>query len=294
MRKAIVLAVMFALAVCGNVRSSQRESRNRVTAREVLKSSTDREALERAAITLARSGDAGDLALLGQLLRDREFLARLDDLNNVATLHLSRVIAALGEHPTQQVVDLCLTLAEDPVFLENDRKSFVLELLASVKPMAERTAAVFQRSNDEGYFAFNALLLAGNGSPRALRLFESMMGDRAVAAEIRIECLHRSVLPRRTDPAILATADRILSRPSEGVIANAVVESAFDFRQQWFSIESGISAPPKWEDASTNALQRAAALANKALGRGDLNPILRGTVGKARENILRTLNGRKN
>src|SRR5262245_26220757 len=264
MRKAIVLAVMFALAACGSVSSSQRETSG-LTAREVLKSSTDREALERAAITLARSGDAGDFALLGQLLRDREFLARLDDLNNVATFHLSRVIAALAEHPTQQLVDLCLTLAEDPVFLENDRKSLVLEFLASVKPMSERTAAVFQRSNDEGYFAFNALLLAGNGSPRALRLFESMMLSKDVPAEIRIESLHRSVLPRRTDPVILASADRILSRTSERIIVNAIVESAFDFQQQWFGIESGIPAAPKWENTSTDGLRGALALADKAL-----------------------------
>src|SRR2546423_12777830 len=148
MQKAVVLAVLVTLAGAGSTGICQQVSSPGSTARTVLKTSTDREALERAASTLARSGDEGDLALLGQLLRSREFLARLDDLSNLQTRHLSRVMAALAERPTPQILELCLTLAEDPVFVaEGDRKSFVLELLAKVKPMNEPTAAVFQRSN---------------------------------------------------------------------------------------------------------------------------------------------------
>ena len=154
MKKALELAVLL-VALAVSTGTCQQASSPSSAPREVLKSSTDREALEHAARTLARSEDAGDLALLGQLLREREFLARLDDLSKPESLHLSRVIAALAEHPTPQAVELCLSLAEDPVFVaEADRKSFVLELLASVKPMAERTAAVLQRSNAEGYFEF--------------------------------------------------------------------------------------------------------------------------------------------
>jgi hypothetical protein len=290
MHRALTLSVLVALAAAGSPASCQPGSNARRTPREVLQSSTNRDSLERAAIALARSGDAQDLALLGQSLRDRQFLARLDDLRNLPTVHLSRVIAALAERPTPQVVDLCLTLAEDSVFVaEGDRKSFVLELLAKVRPMNDRTAAVFQRSNAEGYFAFNARLLADNGSPRALGLFQSMIADKSQPVEIRIECLHVGIVPRRTQPAILRLADQILSRTRERAIAAAVIESVFDFRRDWFSIESGISKPPAWESTSTETRRAAMALADRALARRDLRPALRDTVSRARRTIARTL-----
>jgi hypothetical protein len=256
----------------------------------VLQSSTNRDSLERAAIALARSREPQDLALLGQLLRERQFLARLDDVRNLPTAHVSRVIAALAERPTPRVVDLCLTLAEDSVFVaEGDRKSLVLQLLAGVRPMNDRTAAVFQRSNAEGYFALNARLLADNGSPRALGLFESMMLDKSQPVEIRIECLHVGIVPRRTQPAILRLADQILSRAKERAIAAGVLESVFDFRRDWFSIESGISKPPAWESTSTETRRAVLALADRALARRDLRPALRDTVSRARRTIARTL-----
>jgi len=294
MRNALGLALILALTCQCSASTSQQTSNITTSLQELLKSSTDRDALEHAAVMLAHSGNAGDLELLLQLLRDREFLARLDDMSNLQTLHLSRVMAALAEHPTPQIVDLSLTLAEDPVFVaEGDRKSFVLDLLASVKPMTERTAAMFQRSNAEGYFAFNARLLPGNGSPNALKLFEAMMTDTAVPVADRTECLHKGVLPRRIEPSILASADRILSRTREPAIATAVIESLFDFQQRWFGIESGVSGPPAWESGSPDSLRSALALAEKALARPDLSPALRTTVSRARENITRDLNSRK-
>lgn len=290
MHRALVLSVLVAVAAAGSPASCQSGSNARRTAREVLKSSTNRDSLEGAAISLARSGDAQDLAQLGQLLRDRAFLARLDDLRNLKTAHLSRVIAALGERPTPQVVDLCLTLAEDSVFVaEGDRKSFVLELLAKVRPMGERTAAVFQRSNAEGYFAFNARLLADNGSPHALELFASMMLDKAEPVESRIQCLHVAIVPRRTQAVILRVADQILTRTSERAIAAGVIESVFDFRQEWFGIESGISKPPAWETTSKETRRAALALADRALARRDLRAALRDTVSRARRTLTRSL-----
>ncbi len=287
---AMVVALSAAVAGAGG---GQQASNQNSTPQEVLKSSIDRDELERAATSLARSGNANDLFLLGQLLRNPSFLARLDDLSGFQTRHLSRVMKALAEHPTPEVVELCLTLAEDPAFVaQGDRKSFVLELLAGIKPMSEKTAYVIQRSNEEGYFAFNARLLTNNRSPRALALFESMMLDTDVPAESRVQCLHVSIVPARRDPAILRTADHILSRTAERAIAEGVTESVFDFRQNWFGIESGISEPPSWRTAAIDALRSASALADKALARRDLHPRLRNTVQRARELIARALSAR--
>jgi hypothetical protein len=71
-----------------------------------------------------------------------------------------------------------------------------------------------------------------------------------------------------------------------------VVESVFGFRQEWFGIESGISQPPAWENASDDALRSAVTLADKALRRLDLTAALRATVSQARRTIAQVLSAR--
>src|SRR5262245_58991092 len=57
-----------------------------------------------------------------------------------------------------------------------------LQALASARPLREKDVAVFRRANAEGYFSPDAILLANNGSPRALDLLGTMLADRAVPA----------------------------------------------------------------------------------------------------------------
>jgi hypothetical protein len=268
---------------------SRQEGNPSASPREVLKSSSDRGALEQAALSLARSRDPADLTLLGQLLRDPKFLARLDDLANSKTNHFGKVMEALGEHPDARTAELCLALADDPLYQDDDRRSPLLETLAAVKPMSARTAALFQRTNEEGYFGFNARLLAANGSPVALKLFESMILDKGVPIENRVECLHISIVPNRLEVPILRVADRIFSRTSERALANGVIESVFDFQQRWYGIESGVSAPPPWTSASPDSLRAALQLAEKAEARPGVNPSLRKKVAQEREIIAQAL-----
>jgi hypothetical protein len=125
-----------------------------------------------------------------------------------------------------------------------------------------------------------------------LKLLESMMLDKSVPTESRLQCLHISIVPRRMELPILGMADRILSRTSERPLANGVIESVFDFQQRWFGIESGISEPPPWSDASSESLRAALHLAEKAEARPGLNPSLRKKVGIQRETIAQALNTR--
>jgi hypothetical protein len=274
----------------GSVYAYQTTSGELSNAEQVLQSSTDGDALERAAIALAVSKKAAPIALLGQLLRDPSFLTRLDGADP-SKAHLSGVLQALAEHPTPQVIELFGSLAGDPAFGAGDeRKIMLMELLAREKPMTEQTAAVFERSNEEGYFAFNARLLTENASPRALTLFETMMVDKDFPLDGRVECLHVSVLPRRTELSILQAADKILSRATERGIVIGVIQSVFDFRQDWFGIESGISGPPAWQTASADSLRFAAALAAKVLQRRDLTASsLHNKVERERGTIVRLL-----
>ncbi len=283
MRAASIIVALW-IAV-GSVYAYQTASGELANAEQVLRSSTDGDALERAAITLAVSKKAAPIALLGQLLRDPSFLTRLDGADPSKT-HLSGVLQALAEHPTPQVIELFGSLAGDPAFGAGDeRKIMLMELLARDKPMTEQTAAVLERSNEEGYFAFNARLLTENASPRALALFENMMLGKDTPLETRVECLHVSVLPRRTELPILQAADRIASRASERGIVIGVIQSVFDFRQEWFGIESGISGPPAWRTASPDSLRFAATLAAKVLQRHDLTASLRNKVEHERGTI---------
>src|SRR5579859_5115859 len=229
LRSAVIFVALWTPA-CG-VHAYQTPSREFSNVEQVLRSSTDQNELERVATSLARSGTSSNLELLSRFLRDTGFLHRLDPSQDRETPHLGKVMHALAEHPTQQVADLCLTLAEDPAYVAVDeRRILLLEIIAKVRPMSQRAVAVFQNANDRGYFAFSAPLLTANASPRALALFETMMLDKDTPLETRVECLHVSVLPRRTELPILQTADQMVSRASERGIVIGVTESVFDFR----------------------------------------------------------------
>jgi hypothetical protein len=259
-------------------------------AEQVLRSSTDADVLERTAILLVHSATPGNLEVLGRFLHNAEFLGRLDPSPNWQTFHLSKLMAALAERPTPEVANLCISLAEDPAYVAvDDRESFLLGILADVKPMSQPAADVFRRANERGYLGFNARLLTENASPRALALFETMMLDKDTPLESRLECLHVAVLPHRTELPVLQAADQILSRASERGIVIGVIQSIFDFRQEWFGIESGVSGPPAWQTASADSLRFAAALAAKVLQRRDLTASLHNKVERERGTIVSLL-----
>src|SRR5213594_242942 len=123
----------------------------------VLESSIDPQDLELAAADLASSDDPEALEALGTFLRRGDFLERLDNPDDPAgkTTHLRTVLLPLIEHPSPEVARLCLSIVDDPDWLANDRKSFLLQALAAVVPMNAETVEAFRRANEEGYFAFN-------------------------------------------------------------------------------------------------------------------------------------------
>lgn len=235
-------------------------------AREILERSTDPERLQAAAQDLAQPGAGAEgLAALREVLGQRGFLARLDDLDTPSekTRRLRRVFAALQERPDAAVAELCLALAVDPVFLEDpDRKDLLLESLARVVPMSEAAAQLFADTNREGYFAYNARLLADNGSPRALALYEEMMADAARDPEVRVDCLHAGLMPHRVEEPFVAMAERLLARGLELEVEAGVVESLFDHQgKRWFGPAIGAPEPPPWSVGATEVLERLLLLA---------------------------------
>src|SRR5262245_28620223 len=139
------------------------QERQRV--RSVLEASRDGDALEAAAVSLARAEDAAATADLGWFLGRREGLARLDDLGSPSfkTIRLSHVLEKLAQHPSPSTAEICLQLLRSPEFLEDeDRKIFLLPALAAVRPMNEETAEVIRETNAQGYYNLNVRLLPQN------------------------------------------------------------------------------------------------------------------------------------
>jgi len=221
----------------------------------VLETSTSPEELELAATDLAFSDDPEALDVLGKFLRQSAFLDRLDEADDPAgdTAHLSRVMLPLIERPSPEVALLCLRLVDEPIYLEHDRKSFVLEAVANVAPMIAETVEAFRRANEEGYFGVDALLLADNGSPAALELFRSMMAEKEVDSESRVELLHKSIMPRRNRLPILQMVAGLMADGLEEPVTIAAIESVFDYQTAWFRIHG--PTPPGWRTASDETLR---------------------------------------
>lgn len=243
----------------------------------VLEVSTSSEDLETAAIELASSDDPEALDALGVFLRRSEFLDRLDEPNSSnRILYLNGVLRPLVERPSPETARLCLDLVNDPIYAEHDRKSIVLEALAAVPLMTIATADAFRRANEEGYFAFNALLLARNGSPVALELFRSMMSDKEVDTETRVELLHKGILPHRTRLPILQMVDAILGDSLEEPVAVAAIESVFDYQREWFKMHG--PTPPAWRTATNDGLRYLIDLGNRVKLRSDLPATLQRAI----------------
>jgi hypothetical protein len=221
----------------------------------VLETSTSPEELELAATDLAFSDDPEALDVLGKFLRQSAFLDRLDEADDPAgdTAHLSRVMLPLIERPSPEVALLCLRLVDEPIYLEHDRKSFVLEAVANVAPMIAETVEAFRRANEEGYFGVDALLLADNGSPAALELFRFMMAEKEVDSESRVELLHKSIMPRRNRLPILQMVAGLMADGLEEPVTIAAIESVFDYQTAWFRIHG--PTPPGWRTASDETLR---------------------------------------
>jgi hypothetical protein len=255
----------------------------------VLEASKDPDALEEAAIGLAASRDPEQLQRLGDFLTDAGFLARLDDLESpeFKRIRLSRVMKSVAAHPIPEVTGLCARLANDPTFLsDDDRMADLLPTLAAVWPTSAEGVAVFKQANAQGYFAKNALLLASNGSPLAMQLFEEMIADRKVRAGRRIDLLHHTVVGHRTAEPMLASVERLLAAGLEPDVLAALVESVFDYQdKKWFGPARDAPRPVRWDGASDQALNHVLRIATKVRAGMGIPPALLATVDRTARQI---------
>ena len=205
--------------------------------------------------------EAEALRRLEQDLSSKEYLARLE-------LHqLNSIFRDLRDNPSPATEKLCLSLAGNPEFTALPvRLNFLLPALAAVRPMSERGAALFSRTNENGFYPLNGPLLAANGSARALAVFVRMLSDRRVEAASRVDVIHRSIVPSRTGESLLRTLGSALGGGLEPEIRIAVLESIFEPRPvRFFGRQGNVPHAPAWESATPAARRAAAAIAQHAL-----------------------------
>jgi hypothetical protein len=233
----------------------------------VLLESRDREALVRSATALASSGDPSALFALAGPVSEREFLSRLDDIEDPASDmdNLMVVFRALAQHPAPNTGRFCEMLFAQADFRENPaRINLLLVTLASVRPTSAEGAEVFRATNREGYASVNGPLLVQNESPLALQVFEELIAGEDINVATKVDLLHRSVLPRRTHVPVIETCIRLLDRDLATEISDAIVETLFDYKPgPWFGPAMSTPTPPAWETATTQALDLLIALARR-------------------------------
>lgn len=256
-----------------------------------------REGLALAAIALATSDDTKGLAALRDRLRTNEFLRRLDNLDDptARVQYLSRVFSALETHPSPGTLDLSIEVAESPEFTALPiRMNFLLPALGAVRPLTEGAAEIIRRTNGQGFYNVNAPILIRNGSPLALRLFEEMIRDTTVDAEMRIDALHSSVLTHRTDFAVLQMSANLIESGLDPAVRIGVVETIFDYRPgEWFGAVCVPPAPPPWDTAADDALEFALRLADLTLRFTDLPSGIRQSVERSVAEIRGILERRR-
>jgi hypothetical protein len=221
---------------------------------QTLRTSRDSKQLLDAAIAIVNSRDNLAIAQLADLLATREFLERLDDLTipSKKTFYVNRLFDAIEKAPSRATEHLCLKLASAPDFVADPvRLNYLLPALGAVIPMSDVSAALFRRTNAEGYVIVNAPVLAGNGSPAALRVFEEMMSDPRFDVDERIDAAHHSIVPNRTHLPLLQSIDRLLGQKIDPEVHAAVLESVFDYQPRaWFGVARNPPSPPDWQSAS--------------------------------------------
>lgn len=239
--------------------------------------------LEAAAVAIAVSGDATAIYKLASHLGQRTFLRRLDPGQPEQSdgEHLLRIFLALADHPNAATEALCIALARNPEFVSVSwRLNLLLNALAAVRPTSAEAATIFRETSDSRYVGVNGPLLARNGSPNALAVLEEIFADESLEADARVDLAHRSLLPVRTNAAVVAMCARLLTRRLDSCrVRLAIAESLFDYQPRaWFGVAMDQPVPPDWKLADEPARAALRSLGNTLLGQPDVPDSLRATI----------------
>ena len=228
--------------------------------REILETSKDQRALVNAALTLARSADAGDHARLVHALGSDSFLRRLDTHEQIHDLRhrtrVERVVEALVDNPSVSAHEGLISLTSSATFLKEPRRvDSLIRASAKIRPPPKTLVAFWDKYSrpDDGYTNLTVRSLVENGTPPALALFERKMLDSKHSDDDKIEWLHADVLPHRNDEPLLEASERLIVGTLTLTLKLQLIDAIFDYRpDEWYS-EAMVYKPPDRSIASDNA-----------------------------------------
>ena len=126
-----------------------------------------------------------------------------------------------------------------------------------------------------------------------MEVFEEIITGQWVESYVKVDILHRSVLPARPRLPVIEMCGRLLDRPLPPDVTAALIETLFDYQSRlWFGPAMYPPTPPPWDSADTPALEALIALADRLLSR-ELADRLRGPVQSTRNELAGILRSRR-
>jgi hypothetical protein len=237
----------------------------------VLKESQDVEELYASAIAMAESEDRHAIVALARLLRQPGFFARLEGSGEPVTdsvSNLADVFAALTRHANEFTGRLCELIYGEEAFREvPSRINLLLFALGAVHPMTPRAVEIFRETSASEFAQVNGPILLANGEPPALEVFAEIVRGDWVEAYVKVDILHRALLPVRDRLPIVQMCIRLLSGKLEESVRIGIVETLFDHRSKdWFGPAMYPPEPPDWNQAPDASLELLVRLAERLLG----------------------------
>jgi hypothetical protein len=114
-----------------------------------------------------------------------------------------------------------------------------------------------------------------------------------VEPHVKVDLVHRAVLPRRARLLVVQICARLLQFELPEEVRAAVVETLFDHQsRRWFGPAMHPPKPPPWNSASTEALSLLIALADRILSAAPEEQ-LRTSVQSTRQELERVRSERR-
>lgn len=236
----------------------------------VLQESQDAEALVSSAIALADAGDRNAVLALGRALHTPGFVVRLEGGDAGSVTNLTDVFIALRKHPSDATGRLCELIYGEASFHELPaRLNPLLHTLGAVKPVTPRAVEIFSETSAAGFAQVNGPVLLANGEPPALEVFANIITGDWVEDYVKVDILHRALLPVRDRLPVVQMCIRLWSGGLDEKVRAGMVETLFDYRSRdWFGPAMYPPLPPEWSAAPDASLELLLRLGQRLLGEG--------------------------
>ncbi len=209
--------------------------------KETIQTSKDPAEVAVAAVTLARSREPADLNHLADVLKQPDFLNRLDSEADYAQprkfLRLAAVLTELRKNGSPAARDVFVALMQSPSFVESpSRAELLLEASETLRPASPEVVAFWNRLSNPDDVYMNLLMpvLGRNGTKPAVDFYEKKIADPAYPQRKRIWWMRTVIPPHRNQTLFLDSCLNLLKGPLESDLKTSLVEVLFNFQESWF------------------------------------------------------------